>query len=174
MDAAVSWRPDGFRLRVEPRADGTVPMNVLAAMYALCVPALAAALVDPALVPLLGSFLLPLPSALCWSLFRPRAPTLVDVDHQRIVVRGPLGRRRAIPIRAIRGVGVRLDGLELELARGKRVRIGVPASLARLSWLSARVLELCEEVRAFEADVDGRRGEGAQLLALAHARTGPR
>lgn len=174
MDAVVSWRPDGFRLSVEPRPDGTVPMGVLAALYALCGPAVVAALVDPALVPLLGSFLLPLPTALGWSLLRRRGPTVLDVDHQRLVVRGPLGRRRTIPIRAIRAVSVRIDGLEIEVGRGKRVRIAVPASLPRLSWLSARLMELSEEVRAFEADVDGRRGEGAHLLAIAQSRSGPR
>lgn len=174
MDALVSWRPDGFRVEVAPRADGNVPMGVLAALYGLCLPAVGAALVEPALVALMGTLLLPLPSALGWSLLRPRGSTVIDVDHQRLVVRGPLGRRRVIPIRAIRGVSVRLDGLEVELSRGQRVAVAVPASLARLSWLSARLVELAEEVRAFEADVDGRRGEGAQLLALAQARRGPR
>ncbi|MEZ4238824.1 MAG: hypothetical protein R3F59_22255 [Myxococcota bacterium] len=169
MDGTVTWKTDGFRLRLEPRSDGSVPMLPLAAMYALCAPSLVAAAVDPALVPLLGSFLLPLPSALCWSVFRPRAPVVVDVDHQRLVVRGRLGRRQVLPIRAIRAVGVRLDGLDLELGSGKRVAVAIPGSLARLSWLAARLTELCDEVRAFEEDVRGRRGDSAQVRALTRA-----
>jgi hypothetical protein len=169
-DSSVIWRPDGFRLDLVPGTGASVPVGALALMYVACAPALIGALLEPALVPLLGSYLVPLPAALLWAAFGPNRVTVVEVDHQRLVVRGPLRVQQSVPLRAIREIEVRLDGLALSLDDGAELRVIAPATLPRLVWLAARLRELCDEVHAFEVDLDDRsRTDGARVRELTRA-----
>lgn len=165
FDPSLTWTLHGFQLRVLGVDPGS-PIRTLGLLYALCTPALFAALIEPAFAPLMLTFLFPLPTALAWHLFRPRE-TVIEVDHKRLVVQDGFGIRRTVPLRAIRRVGLRLDGFELELASGRRQAVHAPAGIQKLTWVAARLGELCAEVRAFDAQGDGQRDDVERVMAMA-------
>ncbi|MEQ1502510.1 MAG: hypothetical protein ABMB14_09770 [Myxococcota bacterium] len=167
QDPSLTWLPDGFRFRLVPEGAGPSPLPALASLYLACAPALVGATLSPALAPMLLALLLPLPTALLWAMVR-RGDTVLEVDHRRLVVRGPLWQRREVPLRSIHHVEVRLDGLELSLSAGRSLRVPAPTSQLRLWWIAARIHELRDEVRSFEAEIRGRT-ETAAVLAVARA-----
>lgn len=168
-DSPLRWRPDGFRYLVSPSPQGDVPMRMLVGSYLLCLPAVLFALLDPVFTPLLLSFLLPLPLALFSASISP-PPTAVDVDHRRVLIEQPLGRRRTIPLRAIQGVRVLEGGLEFLLHAGERLKVKTPAEMSTLWWLAERITELRDEVSRFEDELGERRPELVRVLAVSPAR----
>jgi hypothetical protein len=167
-ESPLRWRADGFRYLVTPGPRRNVPLRTLAFSYLLCLPALVGAILDPAFAPALLTFLLPLPAALLSVAIEPK-PTVVDVDHRRILIEGPFGRRRTIPLRAIRDVSVLSDGLEFLLQAGERLRVNAPAASPTLWWLAERIAEMRAEVSRFEADLGDSRAELARVMSVARA-----
>ena len=96
-------------------------------LYALCVPGAVFALLDPAFVPALLSFLLPLPAALVTSVMTQRSAA-IEVDHQRIVYAGgSASGTRSRSGRSARSRS-RIDGLEVVQRSGHRIRVPAPTS----------------------------------------------
>jgi len=148
---SLQWLPDGFRYEFQAAPTPSVPVRTLVGLYALCVPGALFALLDPAFVPALLSFLLPLPAALMTAVMTQRSAA-IEVDHQRIVYRGRFGVRHEIPLRTVRSVEVRIDGLEVVQRSGHRIRVPAPSSGPQLWWIADRIRELRDEVEAFEHD----------------------
>lgn len=163
---SLQWLPDGFRYEFQTAPTPSVPIRTLVGLYALCIPGVFVALLDPVFVPALLSFLVPLPAALLSSVLTPRA-SAIEVDHQRIVYRGRFGRRHEIPLRTVRTVEVRIDGLLITLGSGVRVRVPTPASGGQLWWIADRIRELRDEVEAFETEHGAAAGQVSRLLRSA-------
>jgi hypothetical protein len=165
-DDALTWLPHGFFVELDQPEDETTPLKSVLALYAMCVPTVLAAAADAAFLPLLGSLLLPLPTALVWSVLRPRR-IRIDVDHQRIRVQGPFGGRRTVELRWVREVEVRADGLDLVLRDGGRVAVHAPTSHHRLGRLAHAIAQLRDEVSGFEAELRGTATDIVQVSRLA-------
>jgi hypothetical protein len=165
---SLQWLPDGFRFQFQGAPNPSVPVSTLLGMYALCIPGALFALIDPVFVPALLGFLLPLPAALVSTVLTPRS-TAIEVDHQRILFRSRFGVRRAIPLRSVRTVEVRIDGLEITLRSGRRVRVTAATSGPQLWWIADRIRELCEEVQAFDADQRPKVRDAIRILHTARS-----
>lgn len=165
-DDALVWLPHGFRVELDQPEDESTPLRPVLLLYLLCLPSVLAAAVDAAFLPLLGTLLLPLPTALLWSAFRPRRIS-IEVDHQRIQLRGPFGGKRSVELRTVRDVEVRMDGLDLVLRDGGRVPLHAPTSVHRLRRLAAAIAEVRDEVVGFEAELRSRASDIVQVHLLA-------
>jgi hypothetical protein len=142
----VEWLPDGFRYRFElPRSSVLRAGEVgLLVTLGLLVASLAQDLLQASVL------LAAMPATSLATRALPRTLEL-RVDHQRLVVSGPLFRRE-VPVRDIRELEIYDDALELELWGGDRVRLPAPSPREQ-AWIVGRIREIRDEVQRFALDL---------------------
>ncbi|MBX2803869.1 MAG: hypothetical protein KTR31_39705 [Myxococcales bacterium] len=155
----VQWQPDGVVVRFAMRGLPFVVRPELWLLYALLTGGVAVVG-----APLLATLMAP-PGVLAWLASR-RYAAEIRVDHQRVEVRGPLGRRIRVDLRDVREVDVYDEGLELLLWGGRRVRVPAPAPGRDLSFVVDKIRLLRDETQQFALEMAERREEAQGVKRL--------
>ena len=145
----LSWLPDGFRVRFATQALPVSIRGELALLYGVLGGLAAVGLGDV----LIASALLVPPPIVAWWATRRRLPAELEVDHQRLVARTPLGGRTEVPLREIQRIEVFDRAFELELWGGRRVRVPAPQDAPDRVWIVRHIRQLVADTQAFALEL---------------------